>query len=106
MNLRAEAVANLERRLGHSFSDRSLLERALTHASVGHGAREVEDNERLEFLGDRVLGLIVAHDLLRRFPAAPEGELSSRSLSSTSRAPWPTLACVSARSSSERSEKL
>jgi ribonuclease III len=78
MNLRAEAVANLERRLGHSFSDRSLLERALTHSSVGHGARAVEDNERLEFLGDRVLGLIVANDLFRRFPEAPEGELSSR----------------------------
>jgi ribonuclease-3 len=78
MNLRAEAVASLERRLGHSFQDRSLLERALTHSSVGHGAKAVEDYERLEFLGDRVLGLIVARDLFQRFPHSPEGELSSR----------------------------
>jgi ribonuclease-3 len=78
MNLRAEAAAELERRLGYSFDDRSLLERALTHSSVGHGAKTVEDYERLEFLGDRVLGLIVARDLLHRFPEASEGELSSR----------------------------
>ncbi len=78
MNLRAEAVASLERRLDYSFNDRSLLERALTHSSVGHGARAVEDYERLEFLGDRVLGLIVARDLFQRFPDSAEGELSSR----------------------------
>jgi ribonuclease-3 len=78
MNARADAVARLERNLGHIFRDRSLLERALTHASVGQGARAVDDNERLEFLGDRVLGLIVARDLLDRFPEADEGDLSKR----------------------------
>jgi ribonuclease-3 len=78
MSLRVEAADELERRLGHVFHDRSLLERALTHASVGHGAKTVEDYERLEFLGDRVLGLIVARDLLHRFAEASEGELSSR----------------------------
>lgn len=78
MNVRAEAVADLERRLGHAFSDRALLERALTHASVGEGGKPVPDNERLEFLGDRVLGLLVADRLFRDFPEADEGRLSNR----------------------------
>lgn len=78
---RAEAVAALVRRLGHDFKDRALLERALTHASVAEGAppgpRGPIDNERLEFLGDRVLGLLVADRLCRENPLADEGELSS-----------------------------
>jgi ribonuclease-3 len=78
MNARADAVAELETRIGHAFKDRALLEQALTHASVGQGARRVADYQRLEFLGDRVLGLIVADMLLRRFPDASEGDLSKR----------------------------
>ena len=82
-NVRAEAVAALRRRLGHDFSDPSLLERALTHASVGEGGGQADgrrpaDNERLEFLGDRVLGLLVADRLTRDFPSADEGQLSAR----------------------------
>lgn len=80
-NLRAEAVAALETRLGHRFKDKALLERALTHASVGEGApvgiHGPRDNERLEFLGDRVLGLLVAERLSAQFPTADEGQLSS-----------------------------
>jgi ribonuclease-3 len=72
---RAAAVAELEARLGYVFSDRTLLERALTHASVGQGAA---DNERLEFLGDRVLALIVAEALAEREPGADAGGLSKR----------------------------
>src|SRR5690606_625911 len=60
------------------FSDRDLLERALTHASVGEGARPVRHYERLEFLGDRVLGLLAAERLLALHPDAKEGELSPR----------------------------
>ena len=75
MDRRAAAVAELERRLGHVFADRALLERALTHASVGQGAA---DNERLEFLGDRVLALIVAEVLIERHPEADAGGLSKR----------------------------
>ncbi|MFI4976224.1 MAG: ribonuclease III [Caulobacterales bacterium] len=75
---RAAAVAELEQRLGHRFADRALLDRALTHASIGQGARRPEDNERLEFLGDRVLALIVAEALLARDPAADAGALSKR----------------------------
>lgn len=81
-NLRAEAVAALETRLGHRFNDKALLERALTHASVGEGApvgiHGPRDNERLEFLGDRVLGLTIAEWLYERFPNEAEGALSKR----------------------------
>jgi len=76
MNARAAAVAELERRIGHAFSDRDLLERALTHASVGDGAKSVRHNERLEFLGDRVLNLCAAERLMELDPEAREGELS------------------------------
>lgn len=78
MNTRAAAVEDLERRIGHSFSDRDLLERALTHASVGDGAREVRHNERLEFLGDRVLNLCAAERLMALDSEAREGEMSRR----------------------------
>ena len=61
---------------GHGFRDRSLAEYALTHASA-RGASRI-DYQRLEFLGDRVLGLVVAEMLYRAFPEAPEGELSVR----------------------------
>ena len=82
-NARAEAVAELVRRLGHDFRDTRLLDRALTHASVGEGvapqtSQAPRDNERLEFLGDRVLGLLVAERLHNDFPEADEGQLSSR----------------------------
>ncbi len=52
------------------------MEAALTHASFAHEAKNVGDNERLEFLGDAVLGLIVARRLYERFPDEPEGALS------------------------------
>ncbi len=77
-NLRAQAVANLQTRLGYRFQDKDLLELALTHASVAEGARRIADNERLEFLGDRVLGLMIAETLMDSFPEASEGELSRR----------------------------
>jgi ribonuclease-3 len=76
MNTRADAVAELERRIGHVFGDRDLLKRALTHASVGDGARAVRHNERLEFLGDRVLNLCAAERLMALDPDAREGEMS------------------------------
>ena len=58
-------------RLGHSFTDQSLLEQALTHRSFG-----ALNNERMEFLGDAVVGMIVSEMLYRHFPAASEGDLS------------------------------
>jgi ribonuclease-3 len=86
MNQRAAAVAALERRLGHDFVDRGLLERALTHASAGDGSRHVRDNERLEFLGDRVLGLLTAERLIALDPKASEGDLAPRLNALVSRA--------------------
>ena len=76
MNRRANAVADFEERLGHRFADRDLIERALTHASVGNGGVKVGHNERLEFLGDRVLNLLAAERLTQTRPSAREGELS------------------------------
>ncbi len=63
----------MEAILRHRFSDRSLLKRALSHASIGS-----ESNERLEFLGDRVLGLIVAERLFSDHPDETEGGLAVR----------------------------
>jgi ribonuclease-3 len=68
----------LETVLGYHFKDRALLERALRHASwcnEQQGERG-EDNERLEFLGDAVLDLVVGHRLMTRYPQLREGELS------------------------------
>jgi ribonuclease-3 len=73
---RKTALKDLSARLGHDFSDPALLKLALTHASARSGARPDEDNERLEFLGDRVLGLAVAELLADTFPTAREGELA------------------------------
>lgn len=67
----------LEARLGHSFADKALLEMALTHSSAISPARRTQRSyQRLEFLGDRVLGLVVADLLHKRLPKANEGELS------------------------------
>ena len=75
---RQAAIVAFEARIGYVFSDRILLDQALTHASAGEGARRRADNERLEFLGDRILGLMVAEALMKQFPQADEGDLSAR----------------------------
>jgi ribonuclease-3 len=64
----------LSAKLGHQFHDPDLLKRALTHA----GANSAHSNERLEFLGDRVLALVVAEELYRRYPQEDEGALTRR----------------------------
>ncbi|UFN50780.1 ribonuclease III [Roseomonas sp. OT10] len=69
----------LARRLGHDFADASLLEQALTHRSAADPKRrQLDSNERLEFLGDRVLALAIAEWLSERFPGEREGELGKR----------------------------
>ena len=75
---RARKFGDLEKRLGHTFEGRELLARALTHASVRSAKPGRADNERLEFLGDRVLGLAVAELLSETFPKASEGDLARR----------------------------
>ncbi|MEM9421263.1 MAG: ribonuclease III [Pseudomonadota bacterium] len=72
----SDAARTVEAALNYTFGDRSLLERALTHASVSGSG--VKDLERLEFLGDRVLGLLTAETLWRRFPDLDEGQLAPR----------------------------
>lgn len=71
-------LSELERGLGYRFHDRSLLENALTHSSYANENRAIglRDNERLEFLGDSILGFVVAEYLYRNFPDKPEGELT------------------------------
>jgi ribonuclease III len=66
----------LEARLGYRFRGRDLIKKALTHASVRQAPGKRRDNERLEFLGDRVLGLAIAELLWEIYPAADEGELA------------------------------
>lgn len=66
-------------RLGHSFANAALLEQALTHRSAADPRRDMLDsNERLEFLGDRVLALVMAEWLAERFPQEREGALGKR----------------------------
>jgi len=69
-------MAEFQARLGHEFSDPALLVRALTHSSMSSPNRD--DNQRLEFLGDRVLGLVMAEALLAHDSAAAEGQLAPR----------------------------
>ena len=66
----------LERALGHRFRDSVLLRRALTHASFANENEDVEDNEKLEFLGDSILNFLVAEKLFVAFPLESEGTLS------------------------------
>ena len=73
---KSEAIRSFERRLGYEFSNLSLLVEALTHSSIASDFRK--DNQRLEFLGDRVLGLVMAEALLEIDQTAPEGTLAPR----------------------------
>ena len=73
---RAESLAELEGRLGHTFSDPELLETALRHSSYANEHPGLESNERLEFLGDAVIGLVVGDALFRAQPDWQEGELT------------------------------
>jgi ribonuclease III len=73
-----DPIARLEERLGHRFADGRLLHEALTHRSYVNetSVPDVRDNERLEFLGDAVIDLVVSEELMRRYPRAREGRLS------------------------------
>jgi ribonuclease-3 len=74
---RAAAASALETTIGYKFKDRDMLGRALTHISASGGNRG-NSYQRLEFLGDHVLGLIISDMLYRAFPKGDEGELSRR----------------------------
>ena len=72
-NSSAKALDTLQARIGYVFQDQDLLRRSLRHASVGGVS-----NERLEFLGDRVLGLVIAERLFANYPVTDEGGLAVR----------------------------
>ena len=78
MPSRPEAIAALQDAMGYAFTDADLLDRALTHASAGEGTRPRAHNQRLEFLGDRVLGLVIAERVMRDHPQSREGDMSAR----------------------------
>ena len=71
-------AAAIEERLGYRFNDRALLTTAFTHVSALKSQSRSGSYQRLEFLGDHVLGLVVSDMLYRAFPTADEGELSKR----------------------------
>jgi ribonuclease-3 len=76
MNMPSVPLGELETILEYEFSNADVLRRAITHASAEQ--KSWNDYERLEFLGDRVLGLVVAEQLLDRFPLEREGEIARR----------------------------
>lgn len=81
MSRSKDAPRTLESKLGYTFQDADLLRQALTHSSAVTGrakGRARGDYERLEFLGDRVLGLIVADMLYHRYPTADQGQIARR----------------------------
>ncbi len=81
----------IEKKLDYKFKDLELFKTALTHSSYANET-SVESNERLEFLGDAVLGFIVAHVLYKRYPDASEGKLSKMRSSIVSRMNFAHLA--------------
>ena len=70
----AMPLKTLEDKIGHQFKNPALLNEAVTHSSTG----EESNYERLEFLGDRVVGLVIAEQLYARFPDEPEGHMAKR----------------------------
>src|SRR5262249_40598518 len=76
---RVDNLSEFEQRIGYRFRDSALLEQALTHISALTGVRNrAASYQRLEFLGDHVLGLVISDMLFRAFPKADEGEMSRR----------------------------
>ena len=70
-------MKTLEEKLQYSFQNKKLLENALTHSSRANESRgQLQSNERLEFLGDSILGMVVAEHLFKNHPNLPEGELT------------------------------
>ncbi len=68
----------LEEAIGYAFADKALLEQALVHSSHANEKKRVQSNERLEFLGDSVLSIVVADYLYHQAPPLPEGELTRK----------------------------
>lgn len=78
MSIKFEKLRSLEKEIGYRFKDKSILEKALTHSSYANEnkMKVYENNERLEFLGDSIIGLIISQHLYKKYPKHPEGELT------------------------------
>ncbi len=87
----AEELAELQKRIGHTFSDEALLRRALTHASVTDQRKD--SNERLEFLGDAVLGLVCCELIYSLYPEFLEGEMTKIKSTVVSRQTCAAISC-------------
>ncbi len=74
--MKQHEINEIEGKLGYHFQNKELLKQAFTHRSCANIQKNILHNERLEFLGDSVLGFVVAEDLYRRFPDKSEGILS------------------------------
>lgn len=72
---REEELREIEKKLGTSFQNKLLLNQSLTHSSFGH-ENKIPDNERLEFLGDAILKLVISEYLFNKFPQKAEGDLT------------------------------
>ena len=92
-----QACRAVEEAVGYSFTDPALVTRALTHASVAE--QRLESNERMEFLGDSVLGLVVAERIYQRYPGLLEGEMTKIKSTAVSRS---TCAQIARRLGLER----
>jgi ribonuclease-3 len=77
-SLTTEQREALEAAISYRFKDEKLLSRSMTHRSAAQGKAAEWSNERLEFLGDRVLGLVIVETLMERFPTTREGDLAPR----------------------------
>ena len=69
-------MESLERKINYTFKNKDLIKEALTHSSYANDYQIKVNNERMEFLGDAVLGLVSGEYLYKRFPDLPEGDLS------------------------------
>ncbi|MGC1456550.1 MAG: ribonuclease III [Nitrospirota bacterium] len=87
-------LSDIPQRIGHAFKDTELLERALTHKSYANENKVPYHNERMEFLGDAVLGLVISEYLMKTCPDSTEGDLSRLRAAVVSE---PALAAVSRR---------
>ncbi len=73
-----QEIRNLENLIGYQFADKALLTQAVTHPSFGSGKSDYSHNQRLEFLGDSVLGSVLASWIFSEFPKDKEGEMSKK----------------------------
>ena len=103
MGLTVSELDHLQERLGYTFRDRALLEEALRHPSLASNGSTAASNQRLEFLGDAVLQLVVSEVLFRNEPESREGPLSRRRASLTK---GPTLAGLAAELGLDRALDL